>query len=194
MTATVVVPEQGGPAAASSACWLLVGVPAAVLVVAGVPEAGVAAWAVPVVWASVVDACRSRLPDRLVLPGIAVVVLLALTSSAVDGSGRLRETAVGMAVLAAPLALMHLLSPAGLGFGDVKFGVLLGAGIGYAGRPGAGLLVLVSAGLLQLIVVWARPWPVQRHQGAVRGAAPFGPSLAAAAVGWVMLVFATGGV
>ena len=173
--------------------WLAI-LPVAVLAVAA-PGAALVVWAVLVIGAAMIDARRCRLPDRVVVPGIALMILVALSASAVERSwGPTIETAAGAVVLAGPLALMHVVSPAGLGFGDVKYGALLGAGIGSVGAAGGGLLVLVVAGLLQLVVVWARPWPAQHHPGATRGAAPFGPSLAMASIGWVVMVLVTGGV
>ena len=79
------------------------------------------------------------------------------------------------------------------GFGDVKFGVLVGLGLGLV-RPGLGLVVFSTAALLQLGVVAAvRPWAAQRLPEANRAAAPFGPVLAIAAVGWLVVVLVSGG-
>ena len=68
----------------------------------------------------------------------------------------------GAAVLAVPLLLVHLVSPAGLGFGDVKYGALIGAGVGVATGPAAVVLVFMLAAVVQLVVVWWRPLPAQR--------------------------------
>lgn len=194
MTATTLRPVQVVVASSPAGWWLWLALPTVPLVAAGVANAALILWAVPVIWAAVFDARRSRLPDRLVLPGVGLTVLATLTASAIEGTWRpFIVTSAGAAVMAAPLAAMHVVSPAGLGFGDVKYGVLLGAGIGLVGAPGAGLLVLVVAGFLQLVVARARPWPAQRHPDAVRGAAPFGPSLAIASIGWVVMVLVMGG-
>ena len=99
---------------------------------------------------------------------------------------------VGAAVLGVPFAVLHLASPAGFGFGDVKFGVLVGLGLGVV-RPGLGVVVFATAAVVQLVVAWCRPWPAQRAPGADRRAAPFGPSLAIAAFGWVAVVLVSGG-
>lgn len=194
MTVAVRRPARTRVGSSWLAWWPCVVVPAAALVAVGATAAALVVWVIPVIWAAVFDAYRSRLPDRFVLTGVALMVLLALTASSVAGSWLpIIETCGGVLFLAAPLGLMHVVSPTGLGYGDVKYGVLVGAGLGYVGAPGAGLLVLVVAAVLQLLVVWARTWPAQRRPDALPGAAPFGPSLATASVGWMLMTLVTGG-
>ena len=120
-----------------------------------------------------------------------LVASVPLTGS----SSLLASGTVGAAVLFVPLGVVHLVSPEGLGFGDVKYGVLLGAGVGAATRPGAAVAVFALAMVVQLVVVWWRPLPAQRVPGASRRAAPLGPALALAAVGWVVVsLISEGGV
>ena len=64
--------------------------------------------------------------------------------------------------------MVHLASPTGFGYGDVKFGVLVGLGLGVL-RPGLGIVVFVDGALVQLAVAWCRPWPAQRAPGAIVG-------------------------
>ena len=150
-------------------------------------------WVVPVVLAAAADARTSRLPDRLTLGGAAVVVAALLLAAALDGSWSVSARAgLGAGLLGGVLGVMHVASPRGLGFGDVKFGLLVGLGVGVV-RPGLTLPVFVSAALLHPVVARSRVWPAQRAAGAVPGVAPFGPSLAAAAIGWVGAVLLLGG-
>jgi leader peptidase (prepilin peptidase)/N-methyltransferase len=152
-----------------------------------------AAWLMPVVWAATVDARTTRLPDRIVLPGGAVFVTALVGVAWADRDWSLLAGAmVGALVLGVPFAVVHVLFPGGFGFGDVKFGVLIGLGLGVV-RPGVGVAVFVTAALLQLVVATTRPWPAQRLPGADRAAAPFGPAVATAAVGWVVVLLLLGG-
>jgi leader peptidase (prepilin peptidase) / N-methyltransferase len=193
-------PTRSGPLEATSdprwAAVLLVALAAAAAALSvsvddATPLLGV--WLVPVVWAAAVDARTSRLPDRIVLPGIAIVVAAVTAVAWIGGDWSLvRSALVGALVLGVPFAVMHVLSPSGFGYGDVKFGVLLGLGLGLV-RPGIGLVVFLTAALLQLVIAAVRPWPAQRQPDATRAAAPFGPVLAIAAVGWLVVVLVSGG-
>ena len=148
---------------------------------------------VPVVWAASIDARCGRLPDRVVLPGALMVLLLAVASGVESASWSLLVGAVaGGAVLAAPCIVAHLISPEGLGYGDVKFGFLVGLGLGMV-APALGVVVFLTASVIGVLSAWVRPWPLQRAAGADRRAVPFGPPLAIAAFGWVLLLFSTGG-
>ena len=143
-------------------------------------------WLVPVTWAATVDAHTNRLPDRIVIPGISVLAAVLVVSATWAGWPRIAGPLAGAAVLGVPFLALHVATPAGFGFGDVKFGVLLGLGIGLV-RPGLGVVVFATAAIFQLIVAWCHPWPVQRIAGADRRSAPFGPSLAIAST--VLLLF-----
>jgi leader peptidase (prepilin peptidase) / N-methyltransferase len=154
------------------------------------------AWAAPVVWAATIDARVSRLPDRVVLLGLAVFAAVLVVASAGTGSwGWVVAALAGAAVLAVPLLLVHLVSPAGLGFGDVKYGALIGAGVGVATGPAAVVLVFLLTAVVQLLVVWWRPLPAQRMAGSDRRSAPLGPAMAVAAGVWVLVsLISKGGV
>jgi leader peptidase (prepilin peptidase)/N-methyltransferase len=150
-------------------------------------------WVVPVVWAAAIDAHECRLPDRVVVVGSAAFALLLAVGSLVTGdSSPLAGAAAGALLLGGSFALVHLIFPAGFGFGDVKFGVLLGLGLGVL-RPGIGFVVFVTAAVLQLGVMRWRPWPAQRASGADRGSAPFGPALAVSGIGWMAVLLVSGG-
>lgn len=128
-------------------------------------------FAVVLVVVSAVDLQRRIIPNRIVLPA-TVIMLVARVALSPD---RAVEWTVAALAAAGFLFLALLLYPPGMGMGDVKLALFLGAGLGKAvafalvlGVFGAAVF---SAGLL-----------------AARGAAgrktgiPFGPFLAAGAL------------
>lgn len=81
---------------------------------------------------SVVDFYSYRLPDRLVFPSLALSLLVMCVAEVADGDLRVISLALlGMTVYFSFLLLTHLVAPAGLGFGDVKFALLLGLHLGW---------------------------------------------------------------
>lgn len=124
-------------------------------------------WVCVVLAAALFDLRTGRLPDPVVLPGIAAVFALALIS------GRSSGALVGAVLLGLPMFIVHLARPDGLGFGDVKFGFLLGAGIGAVAAPlvlPAYLLAALSHAVVCVLV---------RARGRL---VPFGPALALASI------------
>ncbi|MCW1959728.1 MAG: A24 family peptidase [Mycobacterium sp.] len=92
----------------------------------------VLAWALALV---VVDLTQRRLPNLLTVPG-AVVILLGATACGQGASALL-----GAAVLGSVYLVVHLVDPAGLGGGDVKLAVALGA---LTGALGSAVWVLAA--------------------------------------------------
>ena len=95
---------------------------------------------------AVVDIRAQRLPDRWILAaalafGVAVV-MTALLGDTIAARG----IALGALAMAAPIVSLHLVSPAAMGFGDVKLSVVLGAAIGVVEWRLA-LVALCVAGL-----------------------------------------------
>ena len=137
--------------------------------------------------ASIVDLEEYRLPDVLVLPAIGVAVVVIGVASALDGSaGRLRFAVLGGAVAFAVLLVAHLVSPRGMGFGDVKFAALLGLAVGWQAGTAVESLVLVlwmlligfGIGSVAGVVLWV----VRRGNAPF----PFGPFLALGTVATVL--------
>lgn len=117
------------------------------------------------VTASVVDLRVCRLPNVLTLPGAAVITSVA----AVAGSGR---AAVGGALLLAGAYLvLHLTAPSGMGAGDVKLALGLGAVTGVGGAS-VWLCAAVLAPVLTAVVGLARR--------RARRPVPHGPSMCVA--------------
>jgi leader peptidase (prepilin peptidase)/N-methyltransferase len=123
---------------------------------------------------SAIDLEHRIFPNRIVLPA-TVVVLAAQT--AVEPSIEWAVACLGASLFLFVFALAY---PAGMGMGDVKLALLMGAALGRT-VPVA-LMVGMIAALLPSIVLFAR------HGSAARKMAiPFGPFLA---VGSVVALFA----
>jgi leader peptidase (prepilin peptidase)/N-methyltransferase len=125
---------------------------------------------------SVTDLERKVIPNRIVLPA-ATIVLVAQT--ALHPSP---EWALGAFLAALFLFIAAFAYPAGMGMGDVKLALLLGAMLGRT-VPVAMMIAMLSA-LVPSIVLLAR------HGSAARKMAiPFGPFLA---LGGIIALFAGG--
>jgi leader peptidase (prepilin peptidase)/N-methyltransferase len=96
----------------------------------------------------VIDARSHRLPNSLTYPtttAVAVLLLLAaLAGGTWDAAGR---ALVGTVAVGGTYLLLHLVSPSGLGRGDVKLSVVLGAVAGWYGWS-----ALVAAVLLPFLL------------------------------------------
>jgi prepilin signal peptidase PulO-like enzyme (type II secretory pathway) len=136
------------------------------------PDAFVAAFFVSVlVVLSAIDVERRILPDKIVLPSAAIV----LAANVAIHPDRALEWV--LAALGASLFLFAALLayPKGMGMGDVKLCLLLGAALGKL--VVVGLMLGMLAALVPAVVL------VARHGGAARKMAiPFGPFLALGAV------------
>ncbi|BAX92149.1 prepilin peptidase [Mycobacterium shigaense] len=119
------------------------------------------------------DVAQRRLPNLLTLPGAAAVLVAA------GCAGRGWPAVAGAAALGGLYLVVHLAAPAGMGAGDVKLAVGLGALAGCFGAA-VWMLAALAAPLLTVLL------------GAARGAAtlPHGPSMClatAVAVGLALL-------
>jgi leader peptidase (prepilin peptidase)/N-methyltransferase len=123
---------------------------------------------------SVIDVERFVIPNRIVLPSAAIVLV---AQTAIDPSP---EWLIGGLAAAAFLFLLALAYPAGMGMGDVKLALLLGFMLGRT-VPVA-LMIGTIAALVPSVVLLAR------HGKAARKIKiPFGPFLA---LGGVVALFA----
>jgi len=81
---------------------------------------------------ALIDVEHHRLPDRLVFPALAVSLPAIVVVSLVEGEpGAILRALVGLVAYAGVLAAFALISPAGMGLGDVKLGLLLGLYLGW---------------------------------------------------------------
>ena len=113
------------------------------------------------------DIRQRRLPNWLTLPGFAVIMLVA------TGSGHGRAAALGAGLLAAVYLLAHVTAPAGMGAGDVKLALGLGALTGCFGGQ-VWLLAAIGAPLLTAAI------GVLARLGWSTTTVPHGPSMCAA--------------
>ena len=82
---------------------------------------------------SVVDLYSYRLPDRLVFWSLGLSLTAMLCGAVATGDlSVVGYGIVGMFVYFGFLLVVHLISPQGLGFGDVKLSLLLGLNLGWA--------------------------------------------------------------
>ena len=128
---------------------------------------------------TVIDVEHYRLPDLIVLPTFLVSVPLVVVVSVVDDDpDRIRYALAGAALYFGFLFLAHLISPRGMGFGDVKLAAVMGLYVGWLGTDlqealalvlWAMLLGFLSGTVVGLVLLVAR-----------RGSRPFpfGPFLA----------------
>lgn len=139
-------------------------------VAAGVPIGAAAATAL-LLPAAAIDLRERRLPDPILSAAAAVLVLAVVAGAATGSSTDLLGMLAGAAAMSAPLLVVHLVSPAAMGFGDVKLAVVLGAA---TGSPVLALVALALGSGGTAVVGIA----------AGRRTVPFGPGL----VGATMLV------
>lgn len=124
--------------------------------------------------AALVDLDERRLPNRLVAIAAALTAAVLALSVGVDlalgldadVAGLLGDVGIGIGLMAGPLLVMHLASPAAMGFGDVKAAAVLGSGLGTvdAQLPLVALLLASAA---------TAAWGLATR----RRSLPFGPGL-----------------
>lgn len=123
-----------------------------------------------------VDVIEKRLPDAVVLSALVVTALLLAAAAAVTGDwGLLLRAVLGAAALFALYFLLALISPSGIGMGDVKLAALVGLVLGSVGWPvwlAGALAGFVVGGVVSLVALLTR-------RVTLRGSVPFGPSMLA---------------
>lgn len=151
-----------------------------------------AGWVVPaylvffvcLVAVSVIDFQLQIIPNRIVYPTIfASVPLLALGALAGDEWDRFGHAVMGATLAWLALLVIHLVSPSGMGFGDVRLSFVLGLFLGWISLGHVftgmflGVLMICAVGLVLALL---RLKSLQEHMA-------FGPFLAA---GSTLAVFA----
>ena len=130
--------------------------------------------AVAAVLLAVVDLRHQLLPDRVVLPALAAGVVLLLVAAAAEGAwGDLLRAVLGAAAMFGGFLVLALVSPSGLGMGDVKLAALLGLHLGWLAWPAVllgALAAFVAQALVAMVLLAARR--VRRD-----AALPFGPAM-----------------
>lgn len=131
-----------------------------------------------------IDLEHRRLPDRIVLPTLAVESVLLVVAGLADHRPRsILMAAAGAAIAGGFLFVVWFALPKALGFGDVKYGLVFGALLGWfgLGHVAAGLFLGYFCGSvigIGMIVV------KRKARGLTM---PFGPSLALGA--WIAVLW-----
>lgn len=125
---------------------------------------------------AVVDLEERRIPNRIVLPAIVAVFAVQI---ALDPRGTPLLIAISLAA-GLFFCLPMIVSPSGMGMGDVKLAVLLGAALGQA--VVLAIVVAVLAAFLVSITLLIRDGAAAR-----KSAIAFGPFLALGAVAAIFL-------
>jgi leader peptidase (prepilin peptidase) / N-methyltransferase len=127
---------------------------------------------------AVVDLQHRLLPNRVVLPSLAAGTALLLVPALADGAwDALLRAVLGAAALFAVYLALALVSPGGLGMGDVKLAALLGLYLGWLSW-GAVVVGALAGFVVQAVV--ALVLLATRRIG-LRGELPFGPAMLAGA-------------
>ncbi|GAA2468723.1 prepilin peptidase [Streptomyces mauvecolor] len=149
------------------------------------PELGVWLLLAPVaVLLGVVDRGVHRLPDVLTLPfALAATLLLGLASLLPGDAGAWTTALLGELALGGGYVVLVLINPAGMGLGDAKLALGLGAVLGWYGWP-----VLLAGALLGLVLgaVYGGGLLVLRRANRTT-AFPLGPFMIAGSFGGLLL-------
>jgi leader peptidase (prepilin peptidase)/N-methyltransferase len=125
---------------------------------------------------SVIDLQLQIIPNRIVYPAIfASIPLLALAAAVEQNWSSLARAVIGAAAAWFALLVIHLISPGGMGFGDVRLSFLLGLFLGWLsyGHVVTGLFLgFLLGAVVGLLLVAVRLRSRTDH-------VPFGPFLAA---------------
>lgn len=135
-------------------------------------------------WLIVIDARTHRLPNRIVLPTLAaLLVLTAIDALATGQSRHFIRAVLGMLILGGFYAVLRGISRAGMGGGDVKLAAVIGLVLGWHGWQSLAIgaaAAFVLGALYALVLILLR-----RADGATRIA--FGPWMIAGALLGVVL-------
>jgi leader peptidase (prepilin peptidase) / N-methyltransferase len=126
---------------------------------------------------SVIDIHHRRIPNRLVYPAFVIAAAVIVVGDLAGGGLDALDAGIGLFAYGLGLMIIALISPKGMGMGDVKLAGLVGLVLGSIGLD----LVAVAAGMG--ILLGGVGAIVALLAGASRKSAiPFGPYLAAGAV------------
>lgn len=130
-----------------------------------------------------IDLAHHLLPNPLVLSLlISGLALLTVSSTATSGWAELLRAAAGAAILFVVFLILAIVSPSGIGMGDVKLAAPVGLYLGYLGWSQlfyGGALGFVLGGIFSVVLI-----SLKRAEKSSEVA--FGPSMLAAALGMVL--------
>lgn len=123
-------------------------------------------------------------PNRIVYPTLFVSIPLLLAAAAVDGDWKpAREAAIGGVLAFGLFFVIHLVSPRGMGFGDVRLSGIIGMFLGWLGVPEVLLGLFLAFLLASVVGVGLIAVKLRTRKDHV----PFGPFLA---LGAMLVLFA----
>lgn len=127
---------------------------------------------------SVIDLDHHIIPNRIIYPTIFVSIpLLGLAALLESDLHRFGAALLGAALAWGALLVIHLVSPGGMGFGDVRLAFVLGLFLGWLGLAkvltGLFLGFALGAGIGMMLIAF--------HLKTRKDHIPFGPFLAAGA-------------
>ena len=132
---------------------------------------------------TVIDLRHHLLPNAVVLPALVFgFVLLAVAAVGENAWAALLRAVLGALVLFVLYLVLALISPAGLGMGDVKLAAVLGLFLGFQGWGAlfvGAFLASIFGALVGLAMLTSR-------RGGLRSDVPFGPSMLAGALAAVV--------
>lgn len=143
----------------------------------------VQSWSIPVLVAwmlfvpvavalTFIDLELKRLPDALTLPAAGgALALLGVGALLSDGVAAWRGAVIGAVALSAFYLTLNLVSRGGMGMGDVKLALVIGALTGYFGWPytvGAGFLAFLSGSIVSVALMLM-------GKAGRKSSVPFGP-------------------
>ena len=134
---------------------------------------------------SVSDLAVRRVPNAVVLPGLACGVALLALGSGLDATWwSLARAGIAMVVLAGFYLALGLAFPSGMGMGDVKWAAVVGLYLGWLGwaAVATGTLLAFAAATLFVIVRHVATW------GRRRTLLPMAPFMSAGALAAILVL------
>lgn len=132
---------------------------------------------------AVIDMETHRLPNVIVLPAIVVSTVLLTVATILAGDWTLlRDAVIGGAALFAFYLIVALISPRGMGFGDVKLAGLVGLQLGWFGWQAVvmgGFAAFLIGGVVGIVLLLL-------GRATRKSGIPFGPYMLAGA--WIGMV------
>ena len=180
------------PGALAGSPVQIIAIVASVLLFAGTALRFGADWVVPaylvffvcLVSITVIDAERQIIPNYIVYPTIFTSVPLLAFAALVEGEwDRFGHSMMGASLAWLALFLIHMASPAGMGFGDVRLAFVLGLFLGWISLTHVLVGMFVGVALIAVIGVLLAVFRLKSLQEHIA----FGPFLAA---GSTIAVFA----
>jgi len=127
---------------------------------------------------SVIDLELQIIPNRIIYPTISLSLPLLVVAALAEGDIRRMETAIaGAAIAFGILLLVHLISPASMGFGDVRLAFILGLFLGWFDLSHVAIGLFVGFALGAIVGVGLMLFGGRTRKDSVS----FGPFLAAGA-------------